>query len=231
MGIVMWNVMEDRDSEDVAVDEEDELKNVNVASKIKLFQQRIRRYSEIKEEASTERKTAQFCFRKQISKSVPSIFEKLIPLDDTETNCQKEVEEEEEESKNLQSLSLETEIVEEDRKFLPSVKVLAAKFTLLKSVASSSKLSVPTALKLKTAFDVREDIHSITARSISRQFRETLHNARPCLIDRNIKYKSDKNNNIIKNDDDYGCVMARPVVLVNDDDDTCHQEYNGEYFC
>ena len=56
--IVMWNVMEDRDSEDVAVDEEtekDELKNVNVASKIKLFQQRIRRYSEIKEEASTER--------------------------------------------------------------------------------------------------------------------------------------------------------------------------------
>ena len=55
--IVMWNVMEDRDSEDVAVDvdEEDELKNVNVASKIKLFQQRIRRYSEIKEEAPTER--------------------------------------------------------------------------------------------------------------------------------------------------------------------------------
>ena len=53
--IVMWNVMEDRDSEDVAVDEEDELKNVNVASKIQLFQQRIRRYSEIKEEAPTER--------------------------------------------------------------------------------------------------------------------------------------------------------------------------------
>ena len=56
--IVMWNVMEDRDSEDVAVDEEteeDELKNVNVASKIKLFQQRIRRYSEKKEEAPTER--------------------------------------------------------------------------------------------------------------------------------------------------------------------------------
>ena len=48
--------MEDRDSEDVAVDDqEDELKNVNVASKIKLFQQRIRRYSEIKEEAPTER--------------------------------------------------------------------------------------------------------------------------------------------------------------------------------
>ena len=47
--------MEDRDSEDVAVDEEDELKNVNVASKIQLFQQRIRRYSEIKEEAPTER--------------------------------------------------------------------------------------------------------------------------------------------------------------------------------
>ena len=84
-------------------------------------------------EIITFRKAAQFCFRKEISKSVPSIFEKLIPLDDTETNCQKEVEEEEEEeSKNLQSLSPETERVEDDRKFLPSVKVLAAKFTLLK---------------------------------------------------------------------------------------------------
>ena len=83
-------------------------------------------------EIITFRKAAQFCFRKEISKSVPSIFEKLIPLDDTETNCQKEIDEEEEESKNLQSLSPETESVEDDRKFLPSVKVLAAKFTLLK---------------------------------------------------------------------------------------------------
>ena len=83
-------------------------------------------------EIITFRKTAQFCFRKEISKSVPSIFEKLIPLDDTETNCQKEIDEEEEELKNLQSLSPETESVEDDRKFLPSVKVLAAKFTLLK---------------------------------------------------------------------------------------------------
>ena len=83
-------------------------------------------------EIITFRKAAQFCFRKEISKSVPSIFEKLIPLDDTETNCQKEIDEEEEELKNLQSLSPETESVEDDRKFLPSVKVLAAKFTLLK---------------------------------------------------------------------------------------------------
>ena len=49
--------MEDRDSDDVVDDnEEDQLKYVNVASKILLFQQRIRRYSEIKEEVSTERK-------------------------------------------------------------------------------------------------------------------------------------------------------------------------------
>ena len=83
-------------------------------------------------EIITFRETAKFYFRKQISKSVPSIFEKLIPLDDTETNCQKEIDEEEGESKNIQSLSPETESVEDDRKFLPSVKVLAAKFTLLK---------------------------------------------------------------------------------------------------
>merc|ERR1712130_277835 len=229
MGIVMWDVMEDRDSDDVVDDnEEDQLKYVNVASKILLFQQRIRRYSEIKEDVSTERKTAQSLFKKEISKSVPSIFEKMAPLDDSETNC--EIQDEEEHEK-LQLLSPENKKIDDDKKFLPSVKVLAAKFTLFKSVASSSKLSVPSALKLKNAFEVKEDIHSITARSISRQFRETLHNARPCLIDRNIKYKPDKNNNIVTNDDDYGCVMATPVVLVNDDDYTNHQGQNDEYFC
>jgi len=53
---VMWDVMEDRSDGVVDDNEEDQLKYVNVASKILLFQQRIRRYSEIKEEVSTERK-------------------------------------------------------------------------------------------------------------------------------------------------------------------------------
>ena len=166
-------------------DTEDELRNVNVSQRIRLYQQNIRRFLDSKSYNILSNNKIKISDNAKLtkerrSKSVPSLKAPKAPprrnsnyqvlADNIEV-----IETIKQEGKESSTITIED--TNSKTRILPSVRLLTLQFSKSKSQmdVNSSSERVPSMLRTKFSSDQLSgpprEIHSITARSLGRRFR------------------------------------------------------------